>query len=162
MPDQEKMVTSPQGRQIFIQEWIPPTVKGTVVLVHGLGEQASRYAHVARAFNQAGYAVLGFDLPGHGHTGGRRGHIPSLDAVKDLIDFRLADASQRFPAARHFLYGHSMGGNFVLSYALTRQPQLSGIISTSPALGQAKPFPLWLVALVTQLAKVAHVPVPTQ
>jgi alpha-beta hydrolase superfamily lysophospholipase len=154
MPEQEKMIASPHG-QIYIHEWIPPTVKGTVVLVHGLGEHVGRYAHVARTFNQAGYALLGFDLPGHGRTGGRRGHIPSLERVMDLVDFRLADAAQRFPAGRHFLYGHSLGGNLVLAYGLARKPQLTGILCTGPALGQLKPFPAWLVSLVSLLAKAA-------
>ena len=154
MADQQKMVSTPQG-QIYVQEWIPEVVKGTVVFVHGLGEHVGRYAHVARAFNQAGYALLGFDLPGHGRTGGKRGHIPSLDRALDLVELRLADASQRYPGVPHFLYGHSMGGYLVLSYGLARKPKLTGIISTDPALGQLKPFPAWLVALVSGLAKIA-------
>jgi alpha-beta hydrolase superfamily lysophospholipase len=155
MADQEQMVISRQGQKVYIQEWIPETVKGTVVLVHGLGEHVGRYEHVARAFNRANYAVMGFDLPGHGRTEGVRGHIPSYDVVMDLIAFRLADASQRFPSVPHFLYGHSLGGSLVLYYGLTRKPEVAGIICTSPGLGLAKEAPAWQVTLVKLLAKVA-------
>jgi len=155
MADQEQMVVSPQGQKIYVQEWIPETVKGTVVLVHGLGEHVCRYEHVARAFNRSSYAVMGFDLPGHGRTGGVRGHIPSYDAVMDLVAFRLADASRRFPGVPHFLYGHSLGGSLVLYYGLTRKPEVTGILCTSPALGLAKEAPFWQVTLVKLLAKVA-------
>ena len=51
---------------------MPPS-KAVVCLVHGLGEHSGRYAHVAAALNDAGYALLGFDLRGHGKSGGPRG-----------------------------------------------------------------------------------------
>jgi alpha-beta hydrolase superfamily lysophospholipase len=155
MADQEQMVVSPRGEQIFVHEWIPQTVKGTVVLVHGLGEHVGRYEHVARAFNEANYALLGFDLPGHGRTGGVRGHIPSTGVVMDLISSRLADASLRFPEVPHFLYGHSLGGNHVLYHGLTCRPAVAGIISTSPGLGLAKAAPAWQLALVKLLVRLA-------
>ena len=50
-----------------------PQPKAVVCLVHGLGEHTGRYAHVAAALNDAGYAVLGVDLRGHGKSGGPRG-----------------------------------------------------------------------------------------
>ena len=141
--------------QVYTKDWIPENVKGTVVLVHGLGEHVGRYEHVAEAFNQAGYALLGFDLPGHGKTGGKLGYIPSYEVVMDLITSRLADAARRFPSVPHFLYGHSLGGNMVLYYGLTCKPDLAGIISTSPGLRMAKAPPAAQVTLVKVLAKVA-------
>ena len=55
--------------------------KAIVCLVHGLGEHTGRYEHVGRALNEAGYSLFGFDLRGHGQTGGPRGHFPSLDVI---------------------------------------------------------------------------------
>jgi alpha-beta hydrolase superfamily lysophospholipase len=151
----EQMVVSPQGGEIYVREWVPENVKGTVLLVHGLGEHIGRYEHVALAFNRANYALMGFDLPGHGRTGGVRGHIPSTKTVMDLVDFRLADTNRRFPAVPHFLYGHSLGGSLVLYDGLTHKPQVAGIISTSPGLRLAKAAPSWQVTLVNLLVKVA-------
>src|SRR5688500_13030270 len=73
--------------EIFAQAWEPdarPT-KAVVCLVHGLGEHTSRYPHVAEAFCREGYALFGADLRGHGHSGGARGHISSIeDFMKDI------------------------------------------------------------------------------
>ncbi|HRI56124.1 MAG TPA: lysophospholipase, partial [Anaerolineae bacterium] len=49
----------------------------------------------------------------------------------------LAQAEQRFPGKPRFLYGHSLGGNEVLNYALRRRPDLAGVVSTSPGLRTA-------------------------
>ena len=54
---------SPDGIQFYFQGWQPETpAEAIVCLVHGLGEHSGRYAHVAAALNDAGYALLGSDL----------------------------------------------------------------------------------------------------
>ncbi len=111
--------------------------RAVVCLVHGLGEHCGRYDHVAAALNEAGYAVLACDKRGHGRSGGKRGVIPSYEALMADIDLLLAQAEQRFPGKPRFLYGHSLGGNEVLNYALRRKPDLAGVISTSPGLRTA-------------------------
>src|SRR5512137_2011524 len=134
--------------QFYFQGWQPETPpKAVVCLVHGLGEHTGRYAHVAAALNDAGYALLGFDLRGHGKSGGPRGHTPTYDALMDDIGRLLAEAGQRYPGQQQFLYGHSLGGNLVLNYALRRKPGLAGVIATSPALRPATPLPGWKQSL---------------
>ncbi len=131
----------------YFQGWQPETSpKAVVCLVHGLGEHTGRYAHVATALNEAGYALLGFDLRGHGKSGGRRGHTPSYDALMDDIGRLLDEAAARYPGLPRFLYGHSLGGNLVLTYALRRlalrgKDTVAGVISTSPGLRVANPLP---------------------
>jgi alpha-beta hydrolase superfamily lysophospholipase len=84
--------------------------------------------------NRAGYAMLGFDLRGHGRSGGRRGDAPSYEALMDDIELLVRGAGSSFPRLPLFLYGHSMGGNLVLNYALRRNPDLVAIIVTGPGL----------------------------
>ena len=118
--------------------WEPDTEPRAVVcLVHGLGEHCGRYAHVVAALNEAGYAVLACDQRGHGRSGGKRGFIPSYDALMDDIGLLLAQAAERFPGKPCFLYGHSLGGNEVINYALRRKPALAGVVATSPGLRTA-------------------------
>ncbi len=143
----EKPISLAGGKSIYTQEWKPDHAKAAVVLVHGLGEHSGRYQHVAGAFNRAGYALLAADLPGHGQTGGPRGHIPSYEVALDLISCMLDEARSRYPGLPVFLYGHSMGGNLVLYYGLQRQPNLAGMICTSPGLGVTEPVPGWKVLL---------------
>ena len=45
--------------------------RGTIVLVHGLGEHVGRYAHVAAFLNARGWRVVGYDHRGHGRSDGR-------------------------------------------------------------------------------------------
>jgi acylglycerol lipase len=133
---------APDGIQLYFQGWqpeIPP--KAVICLVHGLGDHSGRYAHVAAALNDAGYAMLGFDLRGHGKSGGPRGHTPSYDTLIDDIGRLLAEAAVRYPDLPRFLYGHSLGGNLVLNYALRRKPQIAGVVATSPAIRTASPPP---------------------
>ena len=140
--------------QFYFQGWEPETSPRAVVcLVHGLGEHTGRYVHVAAALNDAGYAVLGCDLRGHGKSGGARGHTPSYDTLMDDIGRLLDEAAQRYPDKPQFLYGHSLGGNLVLNYALRRRPPLTGVVSTSPAIRVGKPLPATQLALAKVMNK---------
>jgi alpha-beta hydrolase superfamily lysophospholipase len=132
-----------------VQGWEPDTSpKAIIALVHGLGEHTGRYAHVGKALTDAGYALIGFDLRGHGKSGGARGHFPSLDAVMQDIRQFFQFLSGRYPGLPQFLYGHSLGGLLVLSYALQHGAGLKGVVSTGPGLSSA---------LQEQKAKVAMV-----
>ena len=127
---------------IYAREWRPASApRAVVVLIHGLGEHSGRYDHVADALNAAGYAVFAPDLRGHGRSAGRRGHIPSYDFVMDQIDRAFKEAGRLYPGLPQFLYGHSLGGNLVLYYALTRKASLRGVISSSPGLEPGMPVP---------------------
>jgi len=123
------------GIPIFARDWNPDqAARAVVVLIHGLGEHAWRYAHVAAAMNAAGYAIIAPDLRGHGRSGGPRGHFPSYDVVLDDIQRAFSQASSRYPGLPQFLYGHSLGGALVLYNTLKRKPAIRGLIATSPSL----------------------------
>jgi alpha-beta hydrolase superfamily lysophospholipase len=128
------------GVELFAQWFIPSSPRGTVAIVHGLGEHCGRYGHVTQTLNEAGLAVVKFDLRGHGKSGGSRGHAPSYMALMDDIQHLLQEAAGRYPDIPLFLYGHSLGGNLILYYAITRKPMINALIVTSPGLAPA--FPL--------------------
>lgn len=136
------------GLQIFAQGWQPEgETRAVVCLVHGLGEHTGRYPHVGATLARAGYALLGFDLRGHGHSQGQRGHAPSWEALLDDISLSLQQAAEHFPGRPRFLYGHSLGATLVLSYALRRLPPLAGVIATGPVLRPAFAPPAWKIGL---------------
>ena len=141
------------GLKIFGCLWKPESeIKGAISLVHGLGEHSGRYQHVANALTNAGYAVVGFDLRGHGKSEGKRGHSPSYECLMDDIDQNLSLTAEYFPKVPVFLYGHSLGGNLVIYHTLTRKADLKGVIATSPGLATAEPLP----ALTLLLAKIMY------
>lgn len=120
------------------RSWEPDGAsKAVVCLIHGLGEHCGRYAHVAAALTEASFAVLAVDKRGHGRSEGKRGFIPSYEALMADIDLLLDQAGTRHPGKPRLLYGHSLGGNEVLNYALRRRPALAGVVATSPGLRTA-------------------------
>lgn len=156
MLQKEYSWTTKDGMHLYAKEWSPEgNVKGSVALVHGLGEHVGRYEHVAAAFTAAGYAITGFDLRGHGKSDGIRGFSTSNEAMMDDISQHIQNTKDRFPKTPTFLYGHSLGGNLVLYYTLSRKPELKGIIATSPGLGVAKPLSPVLMGLTKVLYRLA-------
>lgn len=131
--------TTDDNLEIFAQGWEPDqrAPKAAICLVHGLGEHSGRYEHVAEAFTKDGYAMFGFDLRGHGRSGGPRGHFPSSEALLQDIDLLFTHARERYPELPLILYGHSLGGILVLYYGLKRKPKVKGVIATSPGLHTA-------------------------
>lgn len=148
MPQIEFSWKTKDGLTLFAKEWKPDgKVKAVVTLVHGLGEHIDRYTYVADAFGKAGYAMVGFDQRGHGRSDGIRGFEVSYEAIMDDIAQNIQNAKDRYPGLPVFLYGHSLGGNLVLYYALTRKPDLKGVIATSPGLATAEPLSPMLKAM---------------
>jgi alpha-beta hydrolase superfamily lysophospholipase len=130
MKHSEGTITASDGLNLYRQTWEPEAnFAGTVCLIHGLGEHSGRYPHVAAALTDAGFRVDAIDLRGHGRSGGPRGHSPSFEQTLDDIGLLLSKA---IPGQPLFLYGHSLGGNLVLNYALRRPGGLTGVIATGP------------------------------
>src|SRR5260370_18654840 len=114
------------GLKFFMRGWEPvKKPKALVCLIHGLGEHTGRYGHVGEAFTRAGYALVGFDLRGHGKSGGPRGFIPSYAALMADISEFLGLMAKRYPRLPRFLYGHSLGGTLVLNYCLRLKPKVA-------------------------------------
>ncbi|MCS7060744.1 MAG: alpha/beta hydrolase [Anaerolineae bacterium] len=137
------------GAALFARCWRPRAeTAGVICLIHGLGEHSGRYAEMAAQCAQAGYAVLAFDLRGHGKSAGRRGHYPSFDVAMDDVGLLLDWAEKLWPGRSPVLYGHSLGGNLALNYALRRSPAgLNAVIAASPALRPGFVVPPWKTTL---------------
>ena len=143
------------GLQMYSKGWVPKgKPKAAICLVHGHGEHIGRYEHVAAALTEKGYAMLGFDLRGHGKSAGPRGHTPSYDALMDDITAFFDQIEARYPGLPRFSYGHSLGGNLVLNYALRRKPALRGVIATGPWLKLAFEPPASKVSLGKMMNKI--------
>ena len=148
MKHQELKWQSSDGIDIYGQCWLTEQKpKAVICLVHGMGEHSGRYEHVAKYLVDAGYSVVAYDQRGHGKSGGSRGHTPSYDLLLDGVFDLLKQAEKIVPESKKFIYGHSMGGNVVLNYALRRKPDVAGIIASSPYLKLAFEPPAIKVAL---------------
>ena len=116
-----------------LRGWYFPGASGrAVVLVHG--KDANRLdsdglAFVARTMHAAGYAILAFDLRGHGTSGGDRFSLGQHER-KDV-----AAAVDHLVARGHgigsiVLYGESMGASTALQ-ALRLRPAVGAVVADS-------------------------------
>lgn len=105
-------VKTADGLELPLVDWPLPAGaerRGSILIVHGLGEHIGRYAHVAAALVAAGFAVRGYDQRGFGSAPGPRGAIPRDDALLDDAR-RVFEAWRDESGERPVLLGHSMGG----------------------------------------------------
>ena len=103
--------TAADGVPLQLRRWAAQGAsRGSVLLVHGLGEHSGRYEAVAARLTAWGWTVVGYDQRGHGRSGGARGAIDSPDALLrdlgDIVDLVRADAG----SGPLVLLGHSLGG----------------------------------------------------
>lgn len=129
----ESKLESKDGITFHTRTWEPEgKIKAVVALIHGHGEHIGRYENVASALTSAGYVLAGYDSRGHGKSTGPRGYIPDYDALMNDIGAFISRLGEKYSGQPVFLYGHSMGGNQVINYALRRHPKIAGVIATGP------------------------------
>lgn len=131
--------TASDGDNLVLRDWpvaegVP--LRGVVLLVHGLGEHAGRYEHVARELNNWGFAVRGYDQFGHGESGGPRGGLPTPGRLVDDLAEMVQSARTRTPdGVPLIVLGHSMGGLVAAQYAAAHPASIDALVLSSPALG---------------------------
>ena len=111
----------PRPDATLYAEWFAPagTPKGLVVVSHGYAEHCGRYREVANALVRAGTAVLTYDVRGHGHSDGPRGHVDRFATYLDDLDAVVAwgrgeCAKVGLTEPRLILLGHSHGSLITL------------------------------------------------
>jgi alpha-beta hydrolase superfamily lysophospholipase len=120
------------GRGIVAgREWNPAGPNGRVGIIHGLGEHYGRYGRAIRALAEKGFVIEAIDLPGHGRSYGRRGHVDSWDEYREAMEAWWDRPRERGgpPVA---LLGHSMGALLALEWGLNHPGELRGIVLSAP------------------------------
>ena len=134
---------TPDGLTLHLRRWPAAAsagaARGTVQLVHGLGEHLGRYEALAQRLNAAGWHVAGHDQRGHGRSTGPRGDVGQPQAL--LSDLSAVMDHLR-GAGRHILLGHSMGGLIAARFVAENlvpnarrwAREVDGLVLSSPAL----------------------------
>ena len=143
------------GLSIFYRHKPADNETGRMVIAHGLGEHSGRYAHIIDRIVNLGVSVWAPDHRGHGQSGGKRGHIDSMDQYindfKKMIDIAKTD----MPAGmKFFLLGHSMGGLIVLSFVESYPNSADGVIASSPGLRPGMKVPVIKGAVAKILSRI--------
>lgn len=147
--------TARDGENLALYEWplqawasddsLPP--RAVVLIVHGLGEHASRYDHVARQLLDWGFAVRAYDQRGHGESGGPRGGLSGesllLEDLAEVVDDTRLRAERLLRPGGNghaqgplplILLGHSLGGLVVGRFVSFKMRAVDGLVMSSPAL----------------------------
>jgi alpha-beta hydrolase superfamily lysophospholipase len=141
----DSRLTTFDGQTLHVRHWhatTPGRARGTVLILHGLGEHSGRYEDVARQLNRWGWHAIAYDARGHGLSSGPRGEFLQQDDL--LRDLSLAiDLARAEDDGALVLLGHSVGGLTaarMVGEALEATPQawfrpVEGLAMSSPALG---------------------------
>jgi alpha-beta hydrolase superfamily lysophospholipase len=137
----DKYVKTPDGFQIAYVFKKAKQARGSVLLVHGLGEDLDTWHSFAKSLRKAGWNTLAIDLRGHGLSTVLNDEEYSWS---DLTEALLQGASRDVEAALSLLpaegdvwvIGASFGANLVFNLASQNQT-LDGAILLSPSMNYA-------------------------
>jgi lysophospholipase len=144
--------TAPDGARLALRrQEATGSRRAACILVHGWGEHAGRYAHVAAWLAARGIATFALDQRGHGRSPGKRGHVDRFaQHLGDVVGLRkLAQVETPGP---QLMLGHSHGGLVTLRYLESGPTGLAGAIVTSPFLAPSMVVPGWKLLLAKLLA----------
>lgn len=102
------------GFDIVVHSWQPAQAKGSVLVVHGYYDHVGLYVHLFKALLRAGFAVIAFDLPGHGLSSGARVSIASFSQYQAVLK-AIIPLAQQLPGPLAAI-GQSTGGAILLDY----------------------------------------------
>jgi pimeloyl-ACP methyl ester carboxylesterase len=91
------------------------------VFLHGAQHDHSVWGLQSRYLAHHGFAVLAFDLPGHGRSEGHA--LASIEAMAE----RIAQSLQQTDSQRFVLIGHSMGSLIALEVGRHLQDKVAGV-----------------------------------
>lgn len=115
-----------------MKTWLVERPRATVVIVHGNGEHHGRYEWMIEQLNRQRFNVVSGDLPGHGRTRGKRGHVDSFDQyIEAVFSWYTEAAGYELPV---FLFGHSMGGLITIRTLMEKRMRIRGVVLSSPCL----------------------------
>ena len=127
---------------LAVHAWRPANPRGSVLVCHGYFDHVGLFRHVIRHLLELNYAVLAYDLPGHGLSSGPRAAIDDFRIYREVLSQCLANKQNAFPTPWHVV-AQSTGGAIVMDYALHRIPG-------------GEPFPFDKVILLAPLVRPAN------
>ncbi len=146
--------TGEGGVRLRWTRWDAAAPRGALLVVHGFGDHAGRYADLGRVLGARGYTVLAYDQRGHGGSEGKRGDAPSFAAFLADLDRAWAEAERVLPRPLA-LYAHSFGALVAMRWLQTRPVRPGAVVLTAPWLATALAVPRWKLIAARILLRAA-------
>jgi alpha-beta hydrolase superfamily lysophospholipase len=128
----------PDGVRLPYRVWLPAGAperqpEAVVLALHGMNDSRDAWEIPGPAFAAAGIAVYAPDQRGFGETASR-GYWPSTEGLVDDARVMTRLLRQRYPGARLYLMGESMGAAVLMVLATEpHAPNVAGYVLMAPA-----------------------------
>ena len=100
--------------------YLPPRPRGTCLIVHGYFDHVGLYGNLIEHCLRKGYAVLAWDLPGHGLSSGPQASIATFEHYIDVLGEVITRYGPQVPGPLIGI-GQSTGGAVLMGWALRQQ-----------------------------------------
>ena len=155
MKSLSKKITSRFGKKILVRSWTPNKSNHALLMVHGLGEHSGRYEVFSEYLKNERLRLYSFDLPGHGKSYGRKGHIKKFDEYLDTLEDVLIHVRKENLDIPIKLFGHSLGGLISLSFLINRESkEIDSAIISSPWIKLGLEVPKYLIGIQKVLVNI--------
>lgn len=156
----EKTLRTADGKCLHVLHW--PTAepaRGTVLIVHDLGEHIGRWGRLATQLRVWGWHAVGYDQRGHGWSSGARGALAGDDTLLEDLGAMVSTCRAQLPTPI-VLLGHGLDGLVAARFVaegLTDMPagwwsEVDGLALSSPAFDGGARLPQhWLVSAFGRL-----------
>ena len=122
----------PAGPKLFTRTWGEDPKAPAVAIIHGLGDHSGRWERVGRTLQSRGFTAYALDLPGHGRSEGRRGHVKSWDDYRNAVTRWIESVRGVDDGRRWALLGHSLGALIALDWAERNPRFVDALVLSAP------------------------------
>jgi lysophospholipase len=125
-------IETPGGPKLFARAWGNDPKAPAVAILHGLGDHSGRWERVGSTLAARGFAAFALDLPGHGRSEGKRGHVSSWEDYRTAVTRWMETLRQEDGERRWALLGHSMGALIALDWAEKNPRKVDALVLSAP------------------------------
>ena len=138
-----------------MQSWLSEKPSTTHLLIlHGLGEHSSCYAHMAEYLCEHDISCHSFDFIGHGQSSGQRGYTPNFELFVEQFQFVYGQLTKTHGSSNVVIFCHSMGGLVGLKALLGQViPETHSMIFSNPLVNIKVEIPPWKRSLAQGLSQ---------
>ncbi len=108
--------------RLVMQTFKPLKAKATVFIFHGYFDHAGIFHHLIHSLIKNNYAVVIYDMPGHGLSSGKPTAITTFQQYQDSMNACLAVCKNHLPLPYHCV-GQSTGGAVIVDRLKNGEPE---------------------------------------
>jgi len=124
------------GTELFYRAWRPQVASNrAVIFLHRGHEHSGRIAQQVEEFGMTDTGAFAWDMRGHGHSPGPRGHTDNFyDHVRDLDAFvRYISTEYNIPVENTVLVANSVGAVTASAWVHDFAPRIRAMVLAAPA-----------------------------